>query len=292
MSLQGEKSPSWNRSTSEGRPQSWNTQNLTLRLASDFTAAASAGVLVAPIVTVIDKAIIENASGRNTLMASVKGSLRDLILRPHRFLVSKPFRLIFTLYTSTYFTANVVDTISSCVHNTDATNVTTGLTKFIVTSSINIPVCVYKDSRFAPLFGPLNVVPRAVPNVSYALFALRDSLTIFASFNVPPLLAPRLPFSQAFENAAVSRMSAAQFLAPALVQLISTPVHLLGLDFYNRPSGDVGWKERAKKVQVDWLKSSLARMCRIVPAFGFGGVVNTRARYTLIGSLKEADSME
>jgi hypothetical protein len=35
--------------------QKWNTKNLGLRLGSDFLAAASAAVMVAPIITVIDK---------------------------------------------------------------------------------------------------------------------------------------------------------------------------------------------------------------------------------------------
>jgi len=262
----------------------WNTHNIGLRLLSDFVAAASAGVVIAPIVTLIDKAVIENASGRNTLTASVKASLKDIALRPHIFLASRPCRLIFTLYTSTYSTANVADTVASCVNNTPGTSITTGPAKFLATSAVNIPVCVYKDSRFATLFGPLNAVPRPVPKASYALFVLRDSLTIFASFNVPPRLAPHLPLGPAFEKAAMSKMSAAQFMAPALAQLAGTPIHLLGLDLYNR--GDVGWRERAKKVRIDWLKSTLARICRMVPAFGFGGIVNMRARRGLIGSLR------
>lgn len=35
--------------------RTWNTKNLGLRLAADGAAAASAGVLVAPIITIIDK---------------------------------------------------------------------------------------------------------------------------------------------------------------------------------------------------------------------------------------------
>jgi len=38
-----------------GEPRKWNTKNLGLRLVSDFTAGASAAVLVAPIITMIDK---------------------------------------------------------------------------------------------------------------------------------------------------------------------------------------------------------------------------------------------
>jgi hypothetical protein len=83
----------------------------------------------------------------------------------------------------------------------------------------------------------------------------------------------------------VSAVSAAQFVAPAAVQLISTPLHLLGLDLYNR-DGVVGSRDRLAKVRVDWLKSSFARMARIVPAFGVGGVVNTGVRRSLMGRLE------
>ena len=35
----------------------WNTKNLGLRLASDFAGGASAALLVAPIITIIDKQV-------------------------------------------------------------------------------------------------------------------------------------------------------------------------------------------------------------------------------------------
>lgn len=37
------------------------------------------------------------------------------------------------------------------------------------------------------------------------------------------------------------------------------------------------------KVGRDWLGSSLARMGRIVPAFGVGGVVNSGVRSRMLG---------
>jgi len=40
------------------------------------------------------------------------------------------------------------------------------------------------------------------------------------------------------------------------------------------------------KVRMDWLKSSFARMARIVPAFGVGGVVNTGVRRSLMKRLE------
>ncbi|KAI4803601.1 hypothetical protein E4T44_11145 [Aureobasidium sp. EXF-8845] len=261
-------------------PTTWNTHNLGLRLGADVASAATAGVLVAPVITAIDKAIIENASGRNTLGASLRESLKTFTLRPHHFLLSKPFALIFALYTGTYVTANILDTSS----RNAASTTTSGPAKFLATSSANLSLCLYKDSRFARLFGAATSSPRPIPGPSYALFAVRDCLTVFASFNVPPLIAPLMPLSEGMQKH-VSAASAAQFVAPAAVQLISTPLHLLGLDLYNR-DGVVGWKDRMSKVRMDWLKSSFARMARIVPAFGVGGVVNTSVRKSLMGKLE------
>jgi len=75
--------------------KSWNMSKLGLRIGADVIAAGSASVLVAPVITMIDKGIIENASGRNTLGESLKGSLRELVSRPHQFVGSKPFALIY-----------------------------------------------------------------------------------------------------------------------------------------------------------------------------------------------------
>ena len=65
----------------------------------------------------------------------------------------------------------------------------------------------------------------------------------------------------------MSKMSAAQFLAPAAVQVASTPLHLLGLDLYNRPNGkgEVSVKSRVTKVVKDWAPSCAFRIARIVP---------------------------
>jgi hypothetical protein len=260
----------------------WNTDKLGRRLGVDLMCAATAGGLVAPLITIIDKSIIENASGKRPMMASIRASLSTLLLRPHHFLVSRPFRLIFMLYTGTYLTANTLDTVKGTVNNRPASATTSGLSKFAATSTANLSLCLYKDSQFTKMFGTASA--RAVPPVSYALFAARDCLTIFASFNLPPLIAPSLPLSEAVE-AHISRVSAAQFLAPAGIQLISTPLHLLGLDFYNR-NGGTSMADRFSKVRMDWLKSSLARMCRIVPAFGVGGVVNNGMRKRFMQQLE------
>ncbi|MCJ1483146.1 hypothetical protein MMC06_003312 [Schaereria dolodes] len=213
-----------------GTPErKYNTENLPWRIASDLTAATCAALLVAPLITIIDKGIIENASGRRSLRASLLSSAQQLLTRPHIFLTALPFRLITALYLGTYTTANTIDTISATLKpaGTSVSGTTSGPAKFLATTSVNMSLCLYKDSKFARLFGPPGSVPGSgvVPKASYALFALRDSLTIFASFNLPPLLAPVIPLGKELEKS-ISRVSVAQFLAPAGIQLLSTPLHL------------------------------------------------------------------
>ncbi|KAF2684527.1 hypothetical protein K458DRAFT_338676 [Lentithecium fluviatile CBS 122367] len=274
-------------SKDEAEVKTWNTRNLGLRVSADAVAAASAGVLVAPVITMIDKGIIENASGRNTLGESLKKSARELLLRPHRFLGSKPFALIFALYFGTYFTANSIDTASSTLQNTPVPSTTAGTSKFVATSTANLALCLYKDNRFTQLFGSA-ASSRPVPLPTFALFTVRDCLTIFASFNLPSLLAPKLEARMSEEvKKFVGAATVAQFVTPAAVQIVSTPLHLLGLDLYNRQGVHIlGQDGRAGRVVRDWAKSSFARMGRIIPAFGIGGVVNTKVRRGLMERLE------
>jgi hypothetical protein len=111
-------------------------------------------------------------------------------------------------------------------------------------------------------------------------------MTICASFNLPPVLAPYIP-TQALPEIirGVRKESIAQFIAPAAVQVFSTPMHLLGLDYYNR-NGTTTLLQRWNVVKRAWAVSCLARLCRIVPAFGVGGVVNAGVRRNFMERLE------
>jgi hypothetical protein len=228
---------------------------------------------------------MENASGRRPLIDSLKSSLQTLFRNPARVIISKPFALIFTVYGGTFLTANTLDTATSTARALPANHVTSGTAKFVASSGANIFIGIYKDQAFARLFGPRGVAPRPVTLPSYALFAVRDCLTIFASFNVPPLLGPALSRRMGDEAQRwVAGQTMAQFAAPAVVQLVSTPVHLWGLDIYNRPTVTC-WRDRWAVVSKNWAVSTAARICRIVPAFGIGGVVNVKVRKGLMDRL-------
>ena len=70
------------------------------------------------------------------------------------------------------------------------------------------------------------------------LFAARDMMTIFTSFSVPSHVAAELKNRKLVDDR--NAHTVAQLACPMAVQLVSTPLHLLGLDLYNRPKQTVG----------------------------------------------------
>jgi hypothetical protein len=218
-----------------------------------------------------------------------------MVAQPRAFFFSTPFLLIYTLYGSTYLTANAIDTVTSTMRNHSYDSVDTGFAKFITTTTVNMAICVYKDARFAKMFGanesptrchptPSPSAPK-IPKTSYSLFCLRDSITIFASFNVPAQIAPLIPDFMA--STPGMKASLAQFSCPALMQFVSTPMHLLGLDLYNRqPAGGLPWTDRVCRIRRDYVASCFARMGKIVPAYGIGGTVNVRMRSCLMNLIQ------
>lgn len=229
---------------------------------------------------------MQNASGQATIKRSLKSSLTSLVLRPHTFVFSKPFALICMVYGGTFVTANVLDTVTSTVQNKPSTYVTADTIKFATSSTANISLGLIKDRSFVRLFGS-GGTPRPVQLPSYILFTIRDCLTIFASFNLPPLLGPVIGRNINAElEKKLSGQTIAQFAAPATIQIFSTPIHLLGLDLYNRGMQGVSWADRWNTVKKNWAVSTAARMCRILPAFGVGGVVNAKVRRSLISRLE------
>ncbi|PSK42186.1 hypothetical protein B9Z65_4100 [Elsinoe australis] len=195
------------------------------RLVVDGTSALVAGMTVAPAVSIIDRAVTESVSGRATLLGSVQSSLYTMVLRPHRFFIARPFAIMLFLYSSTYLSANTVDTASSIMNNKPADTVTSGLPKFLAVSAVNLNLSLFKDVQYAKMFG--TTAPTALPRASYGIFIVRDCMTLFASFNVPQMIAPRLPPSV---DGYISRLSAAQVATPVMMQIFGTPLHLLGLD--------------------------------------------------------------
>lgn len=247
-------------------PQAHTTVALAKHLAADLGAAAAASFAVSPFITIVDRAIIENASGARPLAAGVKALTRAFVRNPLAFVRTREFAIVFGLYTATYASANAIDSVCEFAERDSQ------MPKFLGTTAVNMSLCIAKDRAFAQMFGV--VAPSAFPIGAIGLFAIRDSLTVAASFNAPKTVAHKLETEAGVEPSRAK--TAAQLLCPALVQFVSTPLHLFGLDLYNHKG--VTTTAHLRFVQREYLKSAVARIGRIGPAFGIGGVGNTYCR--------------
>lgn len=270
-------------------------------LGGDLTAAALSTVLISPTVTIIDRyivtitktimivvtqdlltrnrALVEKASHHKPLLRSLRSHARDALKHPKQFICSRAHGQVFTLYAATYCVANGTETITKKTHPTISQGVT-----FLFTFLVNVPLGVWKDVRFAQLFGLSNnaspsqslPVPRKTGSLAItATLLTRDAITIYGSFQLAQRCSAVIPDSLASHP--YSKTIATQMVVPVLSQLVATPLHLLSLDLYNRPNG-VPWKSRLSVVWRYLPSATVIRCVRIIPAFGFGCLTNMGLR--------------
>ena len=223
-------------------------------------------ISLAPAISIVDKAIVSNASGLEPLVPSLINGVKTLFTKPVYFFKQPSFLMILGVYSGTYIVANNIEAMC------ERQQTSPFYPKFIGSSIANVTLSVLKDKAFARMFGKGDPRPLAVS--SLGLFAIRDSMTILASFSLPPLISARLQ-----QNYKVDKMvsdTSAQLVTPCAMQLLSTPLHLLSLDIYNRPA--VSSSDRVSFIQREYVKTALARIARIFPAYGTGGVVNKYVR--------------
>ncbi|KAH6895290.1 hypothetical protein B0T10DRAFT_557517 [Thelonectria olida] len=248
---------------------------------ADLVSAALAAALVSPWVKAIDAVIVHK-----TATGASWRSCIDWASKPRKPLIGSLFPAL--VYFGTYATANLFDSLYATANDLDDTTISSTAAKFLATTLISTSLGIYKDGYYAKIYGQLNRAS-PVPLLSYALFTGRDAITIFASFNIPALLAPHLaqlsfsdasPFSTLIGSEAAS-LKTSQMLIPALTQFITTPIHLLGLDLYNRPI-PLGIRERLSSIRHHAPVAVPLRMMRVLPVFGIGNMANTVFRNSIM----------
>lgn len=238
------------------------------RFGIDLTAAAASSFAVSPFITIVDRAIAENASGKRTLAHGVKQLTLSFLQHPLRFCKSREFMWIFGLYSATYATANTFDSMYEWKEKDGS------MPKLAATTAVNMTTVIAKDLAFARMFGV--VKPHPVPLATIGLFAIRDGMTVVSCFHAPAHISEKLRSYGVNEN---TTRAIAQIGAPVAVQIFSTPLHLLGLDLYNHPVADRA--ARFQFVRREHFRSSIARIARVGPAFGLGGIGNSSIRTRL-----------
>lgn len=231
------------------------------------------GALIAPLVAIVDKAIFSNASGRATITRSFKESFALAVKSPVTFIRSPSVLWIFAVYGSTYIVSNCTDRYTR-THNLDVSS-----SVLLATSFTNISMSVLKDRAFSRMYGV--VAPKALPLISLACYAIRDFMTVAASFTLVKPLASKLESS--LNVKADTSVTMSQLFCPIFAQMFNTPIFLYGMDVYNRPRAST--PERVQFIRHQYTKTYLSRVARIGPAFSLGGVVNRWLRENLTPSV-------
>ncbi|KAF9890618.1 hypothetical protein FE257_005749 [Aspergillus nanangensis] len=257
------------------------TPTLLAKCGGDLAAAAVSATLVSPSVTIIDRALVEKASYNRPLLQSLRSQALAALRQPRRFIFSQPYGCNWALYAATYSVANGSETVGREISPASVDAVT-----FLLTLVVNVPLGVWKDIRFAQLFGqnpgvvalakrPLPVPNRASSVGAMATLLLRDGVTIFGCFTLASHSTSAVPDSLASHPQTKAIIT--QMVVPILSQVVATPLHLLGLDLYNRPHA-ASWRDRLATVWRHLPAATLIRGVRIIPAFGFGCLANTGLR--------------
>lgn len=190
----------------------------------EVIAGLITGFAVSPTNAILDRSVIEYANGKQSVREGVRSGLARLFTTPHEFLTSYKFRWMYFVYAMTYSTNNLTD------HNSIIPDLPIPLQNLIMTFVVNTVCGILKDKAYIQHFGVAH--PKVFPAATLGLLFLRDIITVASAFTLPHVFAEsihnRLGFSER------SSLTEAQLLSPLIVQVFVTPLHLLGLDLYNR----------------------------------------------------------
>lgn len=243
---------------------------ISSRLVLDTESAILAGLCVTPIIAPVDVAITSLQSGKSSLSVAFFDQLKLMMLSPHKYITSKPFLWIFTVYSLTYSANNCIDSLCKFNHINDM------IPKLIGITFVNMYVSIVKDMYFAKIYGTKPATK--VPMTSLSMWIIRDLSAISAAFILPQKVSKIL--SKNNESNSKKNDNRAQLLTPMLMQIFVLPFHLLGLDFYNIEKSSL--LKRIKRIIPTYPKALPLRFYRMGGAYGIGGVNNKNLRNFLI----------
>lgn len=294
------------------RPTSIQDTDLTDKLFGDVTCGLLSTLFVSPFVSIVDKAIVERTSARKPILKSMLNTTSQIFRDPKAYLKSPLFLMMWFVYGSTYVTANSIKTfvehseykqLESTERHRRSNNIQSnnqssfGKTAiFACTTIVNSGSSLLKDRVYATMFSSASTTATAtakkIPLLTYGLWCTRDFMVIGSSFVLPELMSDKL---QKLQSSSSSRDSFpkiekhminafSQMMCPMVTQIAVAPVQILALDLYNRPnnknvtSSSPSIASRLQIIKRDFFSIVGARICRIAPAYGIGGIGNTYLR--------------
>jgi hypothetical protein len=244
-----------------------------MRVPKEIGCAATASALVSPIVSIMDKAMVQPITGIGAFMGSMGVACKEMVFQPAKFFGGLSFRLTFIVYFGTYAVANLSEAILD-YQNVRAEEKRKQL-KVSAASAANISLLAWRDSVFAREFsGTGKAAPKKTPIRTISMFAFRDFVTMAATFYAAPKAAKYL-IKEYDVNREVAELSCALAI-PVAAQFVTAPLHIHAMDYYNRPVATFG--ERMATINNELGKICFARGLRILPAFGIGSYSNNKFR--------------
>lgn len=257
--------------------------SLPTKLIGDVAVAVAVTFGVSPFLTVVDKAIVESANGTKPILASARDSMFRMIRHPVQYIKSPTFLLMWAVYSATYSTANAFKTLEEHQSHRKATSTKPSpstafqlgkVGTFLGTTMVNSGASILKDRAYARMFSSASA-PTSFPKTTYAMWMMRDLSVIGSSFILPDIVSTYLV--QEYSMDASKAQSLCQLTLPVAAQFVAGPFHFLGLDFFNRQQS-VPTMDRARALCHGLGPVVAARIARIAPGYGIGGVWNTKLR--------------
>ncbi|CCW65850.1 unnamed protein product [Phytomonas sp. EM1] len=282
--------------------------------AADCTSAVVVAVAAAIPISIIDYSIMSRIAGvtDSSLKELFKG-IRTVLFRPHKFFLPTKenkccivFCVCATTYCFTYIGSNLSKSYCESHGMANEANLAAG----IVSGVVNTLLTIWKDSVILRQLPPKNttgssVNAKRIPHLTRGLFCARDVLTCVAAFTLAPMLAdwlthyayyhkkiegiPRdakLPEDENKVRLPMSVSNTAQIVTPALLQFVTTLLHITAIR-YRQTYPNFDWKDFTQSLKATYVSSTLLRMCRIIPAFGIGGILNQRMRTNLLDKAEQ-----
>jgi hypothetical protein len=230
------------------------------RIGLGCTAAALVSVPLSMGVTIFDRSVIRKVNGSApNLFAAVTEGFKTAGRAPISTFLKTDNRVVFGVYACTYMSKNSMEATSNYYSWNPFWPVLMG------TTVVNTTLGILKDKYLAKAFGSGEV---NFPKSSLAFFTARDLVIVGASFNGPTYVAPVIQEKTGMTQDNSEML--AQLVCPGAAQIFATPLHILGLDMYNRPN--LTFNERISGLLRRTLDPLAVRMCRQIYVFGVGSI--------------------
>lgn len=254
----------------EGHPD-W--EDGPARWTKELMCAGVSALLVSPLVSIIDKAVVKDVTGFAPMVRAMKEAVRRMVLQPRIFFISPPFVMTAIVYGGTYTAANLSEAaLDSAAVEKSSTRKTV---KVSIATATNVGLLAWRDSKFAKMY-TTGAARAAVPWRTVTGFAVRDTATMAATFYGAPAVADHLQRMYGVNRNAAELGCA--LAVPVAAQVVTAPLHIYSFDYYARPEG----ANRFEVIKREFSKVCFARCFRILPAFGFGSYTNTQLRRRFI----------